>query len=274
MNTATSPVIERVKKLLALSNSDNANERDAALAKANALIAEHNIDLVLVQGNAEAKEAFTEETALEFTRQPVETKFIAWLLQAHFNVKILYGHGYKPGGPTAVDGVWRSGRSVRTFCIIGRKSEAAFATWLVGYLGEEFKRRWAYYKNAHSVPAGERNTFLYGVYQGLSAKLKEEQELVESARISEIASQQQQSVLPADGTAGQVTQLQAEGKLQAKYSLAVQGEKESLESELNRRYPRLGRARSSNLNIRHGSGSLAAGQATGRTISLNRPLNR
>ena len=47
MNTVSSPVFERVKKLLALSQSENPHERDIALARANTLIAEHNSYIIV-----------------------------------------------------------------------------------------------------------------------------------------------------------------------------------------------------------------------------------
>ena len=84
MNQVTSPIVERVKKLLALSQSVVPAERDAALAKANALIAEHNIDMVLLQSDASKPEAFDEQELVVGTKQaPVELKFIYGILKAH-----------------------------------------------------------------------------------------------------------------------------------------------------------------------------------------------
>jgi hypothetical protein len=253
MNTATSPILERVKKLLALSQSDNANERDLAIAKANALIAEHQIDLVLLESTGTSKpEAFEEQSVHVGRRMPVECKFIAWLMKSHFRCDVLFGRkGY-------------GSQLVRTFDIIGRKSDAEFGRWLVGYLQEEFKRRWDYYRKAHNVPANERNTFLYGLYTGLNQKLREEREVAEVRRISEIAA------VPTtlDGIAGQVRSAE---QLKGKYALAVQDEYAQRKAEVARRYPRL-RTCSTRLNLRTGSMAMHHGTAVGRTISTNRPL--
>jgi hypothetical protein len=255
MTTATSPILERVKKLLALSQSDNVNERDMAIAKANALIAEHQIDLVLLESTDTSKpEVFDEQVVEMGRRMPVESKFIAWLLKAHFRCDVLFGSK------------WMGSGRVRTFDIIGRKSDAEFGRWLVGYLREEFNRRWDYYRKSHDVPAGERNTFLYGLYSGLNQKLAEEREAAETRRITEIASVTAPTTL--DGIAGQAP---TADQLKGKYALAVQDEKEQRRAEVARRYPRL-RTSSTRLNLRTGSMAMHHGVAAGRTISTSRPL--
>lgn len=272
VQTASSAVIERVKKLLALSTSDNPNERDQALAKANALIAEHQIDMVLLEGDDSKPEAFDEVEIVHGLRLPVETKFIGWLIGEHFRVQTINSNkcireAVYIDGCHVSNSVWGK---VRRY--VGRKSDVEFARWLHDYLLEEFRRRWAYYKNAHNAPAGDRNTFIYGMYQGLDAKLTEEREKAEETHIEKIAAFIPSSVPVSDGVAQQTELLQRAGHLTEKYQLAVQSEKESLATELARRYPRLSSGRSSRLTIRHGSSSLEAGRATGRNISLNRPL--
>lgn len=273
VSTAGSAVIERVKKLLALSTSDNPNERDQALAKANALIAEHQIDLVLLEGDDSKPEAFDEVECVHGARLPVEVKFIGWLLAEHFRVKVVNSNKRvreaRWVGEKYFSSEWGK---VRKY--IGRKSDAEFARWLHGYLLEEFRRRWVYFKNAHGAPAGERNTFIYGMYKGLDSRLKEERKQTETTYIQRIAEQQARDAVTYDGGSVQeVGVLQAAGKLQEKFQLAVASEEKSLDSELSRRYPRLTSGRASRLTIRHGSSSLEAGTASGRNISLSRPLN-
>lgn len=255
MTTATSPVIERVKKLLALSNSDVPAERDAALAKANALIAEHRIDMVLLQGDTVKPEAFDEIDVDCGRRMPVEIKFVGWLLEKHFRCEIIYK-------TRIVDG-----RVVRKFTVLGRQSDAEFGRWLVGYLVEEFRRRWKYYRASRpNVPLREKNTFIYGMYKGLDARLAEEAKAAEDVRLSSIASAQ---LVPTTCDAGNAPQ--TADQLRGRYTLALQDESARLASELSRRYPRL-RSSSTRLRVNHTSGAMADGMSHGRTISTNRPL--
>lgn len=235
-----SQIIEKVKKLLALGQSDNANERDMALAKANALIAEHQIDMVLLQA-APAVEPLTEGTVDVGSRRPVESKFLSWLLQSHFRVEVINN--------------WRmeNGRIVRHMSFIGRKSDVEFASWMYSYLTDEFRRRWSYFKASTVAPASERGTFLYGVYQGLDEKLKAEKSEAEARKFQEMANV---------GTAED---------LRGRYTLAIQDEKAQRKAEMARLYPNLSSGRATRLNLRSSS-ALSAGRHAGRTISLNRPI--
>lgn len=250
MTTASSPIVERVKKLLALAQSDVPAERDAAIAKANALIAEHNIDMVLLQSSAQAETFGEVEFATGVKRPPVELKFIYGILKAHFRCEAYYSR--RPEG--------------LTLRIIGRKSDAEFGLWLAGFLRDEFARRWAYYRRSTGAETRVRNTFMYGMWQGLHQKLTDERRASEERRISEIAATQ------SDGVAGQEAHLKAAGALQDKYALAVQDESRVLAAELRRRVgPTFRRGRARRTTFRSHD-ALSAGMSSGRTISCNRPL--
>jgi hypothetical protein len=248
MNTASSQILERVKKLLALANSDVPAERDLALAKANSLIAEHKIDMVLLNAVDTSKpEDFVEEVAEQGRRLPVEAKFIAWLLRKHFRCTVVFGREYPN----------------RTFKVIGRKSDAEFGRWMVGYLLREFRARWAYFKKSTGTPQREYNTFLYGMYQGLDARLKEEAKALEDRKFSEAA-----AVTTCDiGAAPAPTADQ----LRNRYSVVVRSEADLLQAELNRRYSRL-RSTTFRVSANTSSGTHSAGLGQGRSISTNRPL--
>lgn len=244
-----SQIIEKVKKLLALGQSDNANERDTALAKANALIAEHQIDMVLVQA-APAVEAILEGTVDVGSRRPVESKFLSWLLQSHFRVEVV--NNWR----------WQDGRIVLYQSFIGRKSDVEFASWMYSYLTDEFRRRWSYFKESTVAPASERSTFLYGVYQGLDEKLKAEKSEAEARKFQDMAN----VGTTVDGIAGQTAE-----DLRGRYTLAIQDEKAQRKAEMARLYPNLSSGRATRLNLRSSS-ALSAGRHAGRTISLNRPI--
>ena len=230
--------VEKIKKLLALAQSDNQNERDLALAKAAAFAAEHDIDVALIDvsdvGQIKEEPIIRHDfTHRPMRRRPVEHRFIANILMVHFKVDI----------------VWRR-HAEWTF--IGRKTDVEFAKWLCGFLLEEFPRRWKTYcaNNADQTVgysmAPYRNTFMLGLRDGLSKKLRAAKSEVESAKLSSAESR-------------------------SKYALVIQDEKARRQSAMETFFPRLRTFRSSGVRVRnhnvHG-----AGVAHGATISCNRPL--
>ena len=56
-----SKIVERIQKLLALSQSSNENEAASALAKAQAMLAEHNLSMAEVQVRTGVKSAYVRE---------------------------------------------------------------------------------------------------------------------------------------------------------------------------------------------------------------------
>ncbi len=276
----TSPIIERAKKLLALAQSATGNERDVALAKANSLIAEHKIDMVLLDAALQDKpEEFAEEkiegaVGTYRSRMPVEIKFIGWLLKNHFNVEIVYSTRRCPERNVVV----------KYFNMFGRKSDAEFARWLTGYLQEEFLRRWDYFRKSHGAGRGDRNTFLYGLYEGLDEKLDEEKAALEARKFSEVAADEldHESQDADDARAASISgtdhvsdlkhPARSEEQLKDKYALAVVDEEKAREIAHKTLYPRLTSSRSSRMSLNSG-GARSAGRDAGRMISTRRPLN-
>ena len=74
-------VIEKIQKLLALSESSNENEAHAAMLRAQALLAKHKLSL------KEVKEAFNQITFARDTK--IKTQFCGY--------SVIYRQGYKDG---------------------------------------------------------------------------------------------------------------------------------------------------------------------------------
>lgn len=196
-----SSLLEKIKKLLSLAQSDNTNERDLALAKAAALAAEHDVDLSLLDasdiGRVKEEEEMLEDEVDVGRRLDPRSKFIAVVTRDFCKVEVVYGHA--------------GGR--RTVCFLGRKSDVAYAKWLFSYLNEEYMRRWNMERKLNGLPASHRNTFFLGVKNGQMRRMEEESTKAEQAAIVRRAEavvppavEGVQPVAPVD-TAQRVTEL-------------------------------------------------------------------
>lgn len=259
MNSVSPAIIDRVKKLLALSQSSNAHESALALAKANAIIVEHQIDMVLLNSSDPTMpEVYDEQVIACSRRKPIEIKAIAWLLEEHFRCKVVYTYA-------RLDGVL-----FPSMTVIGRRTDAEFGRWLVSYLREEFQRRWAAFKQEANAATREKNAFIYGMYKGLDERLREESTLVVEGHIAKIAAVDRAGI--GEGAPALLPSADAPSNLATRYAIAVQTEHESLEQEMRRLHPDLSRGRSYRVNLHKKNRALASGKVAGRKITCNRPI--
>ncbi len=249
-NSIPTDLVEKVRKLLSLSLSDNPHEAELALSKARKWAAEYEIDLsaINIHGQQKAEPIVKGDTIHLGQRKPTVNKYLAWLLESHFNVKIVY-----------------SGRrcSGRQMVFIGRTADIQMAQYVYSYLEQEFPRLWkAYYdKNYPEIQLKDKQSFCYGMYKGLDAKLIEAQKQAEEEKFQTI----QKEMEPKAGDLAQLEQIKQ------CYSLAIVTHKESLNKALGEFYPHLSNAYNSGKNLRCGS-AMDDGRVIGRTINLNRPI--
>ena len=267
MNAVSTAIIDRVKKLLALLQSANAHESASALAKANAIIVEHQIDMVLLNSSDPAMpEAYDEQMIGCTRRKRIEIKAIASLLEEHFRCRVVYTYAR------------RRGILFPSMTVIGRRTDAEFGRWLVSYLREEFMRHWTAFKQTASATTREKNAFIFGMYKGLDERLSEERAHLVERHIAKIAaaslprvvsgaSSNSACVVPAILLSADAT-----NGLATRYAIAVQTEAESLDQEMRRLHPDLHSGRAYRVNLFQKDCAMAAGKASGRTISCNRPI--
>lgn len=248
-----SSLIERIKKLLSLAQSDNANERDAALAKAAALAAEHDVDMSLLDlsdvGRVKEEEMLEDETLVGRRLDP-RTKFVTVIVRDFCKVEAVYGHN--------------SGH--RTVCFLGRKSDVSYAKWLFAYLNEEYMRRWNMERKLHGLPGSHRNTFFLGMKNGQHARMQEEQDNAEQAAIARHA-----GVAAVEGVApvAAVT-AQRVADLSQRYQLVKLDESKLRKKFMTDKYPTL-RSISTRVSVRSHD-TYSSGMAHGRSMSMARPL--
>lgn len=266
-----SSVIEKIKKLFALAQSDNAHERDTALAKAQRIATENQVDLALLDLSSVGvvkEEALTEEELTLGKRLEVHKKFVARIVRDACNVDILYrstdiGFDSQKHRETGVYG------RLQTLSFLGKVSDVTFAKWLYPFLLDEYVRRWNYERKAHDLPAGHRNTFFLGVFEGQNQKLAAERNSAKRDAIARHAAATPVSVAGVESAPAVSTERVTE--LTQKYALTVVNEQSRRRAFLKEKYPRTHTMRSSAVSIRSHD-TYAAGTAHGRSIGLNRPI--
>lgn len=261
-----STVIEKIKKLFSLANSDNPHERDLALAKAQRIATENNVDLALLDLSdaGTVKEEEMVEDKFSIGKQlSAHKRFVSSIVTEVCGVEVVYWNHF-------------SGRQIS---FLGPKSSVEFAKWLYGYLVDEYVRRWNYERKANNLPAAHRNTFYLGVYHGQRTKIREEKAAAESEAIQRRADKAIDEIpgnpITLDATvreSAEFTRSQTVAGLTQKYALVVQDQTSKRKEFLNKLHPRLGTLRSTNVRVRCHD-TYSSGSAHGRSIGLNRPLN-
>jgi hypothetical protein len=155
-----SPVLRRIARLLALAESPNVHEAEAAMKTAQRLMLKHNIDETV----AAAREGYA-FVHLGVPRLRVDSAehVLAGILTSHFFVQAIWVPSY----------LAREGRTGRVLELCGRPSNLEVAAYVHGFLLETGERLWREHKRARHIDSDkERRRFLLGVMTGFHEKLK------------------------------------------------------------------------------------------------------
>lgn len=124
-------IIDRIKKLLSLSKSDNENEAAQAAAQAAELILKHEIEeakLADDSGDGGVLED-VEQESIDTTRQIVHWKgMLASGLARSMGCRMYYGNRYD------------SGKRQRTYMVVGQPSKVATIRYMYSYLCSDIER--------------------------------------------------------------------------------------------------------------------------------------
>lgn len=233
-------LLKKLQKLLNLSKSTNVHEAEAALQKAMAIATEAGIDLAMVSARNESeaeKLEMMEETIQTGKRLPSLQKYASWLLNKHFNVRVIYS------------GCRYWGRSIS---ILGDKRDVEFAKFVNEFVQDDMQRRWEYYKKANDLTVKMKDTFMYNLWRGLDSKLEEAKKGAEESKFN---------AMP---------QIERE-QTQAQYALVLSNKIKAVESFVHRQYPNLSRSKT-RVNVISNSTVASDGYSIGRSININRPL--
>ena len=164
----TQKLLERLKKLLALTSSDNPHERELATLKANQLLLDHNLDLT-------RHERLDDETiyvarVLEASRKQTKHVVIYEILKTFF-----------------VSPVFNHGTGIFYLEVIGDRTSVELAEYVAKFLDHELEVMWieTKKKNPDFKNIAAKNSFLRGVSKGYVEKIESQKK--KSAQSFELA---------------------------------------------------------------------------------------
>lgn len=225
-------LIEKVRKVLALSRSANEHESRLALEMAVRIMNRHELERAEVERPLE--KVTYRIISLARQRVHLHQRLIASLLSRHFNVRLIHATIYAP----EVDVVYRA------FEIYGRRDYVEIAEYCYHFLEDRLEALWHAHRKGLPGPArGMKNSYCCGVLQGF------EQNLTRNRKAEEAA---------AEGKAG--------GRhLDVVQSHLVAGDRE-VEALVARRHPRL--KKQGGRKTRVDPILYSQGMAAGREITL------
>lgn len=153
------PIIEKIKKLLRMKRGGTPDEVATALRLAQELAAKHGIDLHTVNPDDETQRdrPISHIDAIIGARIQWECKYAALLADRFFNVSTFTDRSKEPCRITFVGTDWDTQIAVYVY------------HYLVGHMRREWKARRGRCRN--------RQAFMFGMYIGISSKLRQRQPL-------------------------------------------------------------------------------------------------
>lgn len=151
-------ILARIRRLLALAESSNEHEAQAAMNAAQRLMLKHNIELATQQGQRYSFRDLGQPTG----RVQAHVKLLAGLLTSHFFVQ----------------GVWvecfdaKTGAQGTVFEVMGTPENVEIAAYVYDFMLLAAERAWQEHKRALKIRAdADRRRFLSGVMMGFREKL-------------------------------------------------------------------------------------------------------
>jgi hypothetical protein len=156
---AEEKVVERIARLLALAESPNRHEAEAAMAAAQRLMLKHNLDAVAAHQRPGYAHAHLGRPT---GRVGEHERIVAMILGKHFFVEAIWVPVYRP----------LEGKRGSVLEICGTRSNLAIAEYVHGFLHATAERLWREHKHAQSIASDrDRRSFLAGVMVGFADKL-------------------------------------------------------------------------------------------------------
>jgi hypothetical protein len=149
----------RIKKLLALAESKNRFEADAAMTKAHELIATHNIELNRLENRRKFISIFIGAPAL---RHPREDYHMANLLQDYYFITGIWVPAY----------VIAKGKMGRVLEISGTVQNLKIAAYVYDFITQYIDAQWEKYNRQQKLNRFRKTDFAVGIIEGFRDKLE------------------------------------------------------------------------------------------------------
>jgi hypothetical protein len=150
--------VARISRLLALAESPNRHEAEAAMAAAQRLMLKHNLEVVRTHT---ARAYGFAHLGRPTGRVGEHERLVAMILGKHFFVEAIWVPVYRP----------REGKRGSVLEICGTPANLAIAEYAHGFLHGTAERLWVDHKRSQGLTERERRTFLAGVMAGFADKL-------------------------------------------------------------------------------------------------------
>ena len=168
-------IAERIARLLALAESSNVHEAEAAMAAAQRLLLKHNIEL----RTARAAQGYSwKHLGVPTGRTTEAERVLSLILGKHFFVEAIWVPVYRAA----------LGKRGSMLEICGSPENVEIAEYVHGYLVQTAARLWEEHKAEQGIRGNrDRRTYLAGVMSGMSDKLNNAAKSSESAGLVWIA---------------------------------------------------------------------------------------
>ncbi|HQY62135.1 MAG TPA: DUF2786 domain-containing protein [Polyangiaceae bacterium] len=156
---ASDRIASRVARLLALAESPNVHEAEAAMLAAQRLLLKHNLDLSAARA---ARGHSFRHLGRPTGRVTEAERALSLILAHHFFVECIWIPVYRP----------LEGKRGSVLEVCGTPENLEIAEYVHGYLLRTAERLWAEHKRARGLPGdADRRRFLAGVMHGMLEKL-------------------------------------------------------------------------------------------------------
>jgi hypothetical protein len=151
-------ILRRIRKLMALSDSPNVHEAEAAMVKAHALIAKYNLDLSRQEAGQTYFSVYLGRPALRHFR---EVYALGGLLQDHYFVKGVWVPAY----------VVARAKMGRVLEISGTRANVQIAAYVHDFVNTYIDGAWERFRAGKRLTRHRRTDFAMGLIAGFGAKL-------------------------------------------------------------------------------------------------------
>jgi hypothetical protein len=151
----------RIRKLLALAESKNRHEAEAAMLKAHELIKKYNIDLLTDTKNRDFISIFIGRPALRHSR---EAYYLAHLIQDFYFIQGIWVAAY----------VLEKDKMGRVLEISGTVQNIKIAGYVHDFVSQFINSRWKEYNHKKKLTCYRKTDFAVGIIEGFRSKLEGE----------------------------------------------------------------------------------------------------
>ncbi len=156
-------VVDRIARLLALAESPNRYEAEAAMAAAQRLMLKRNLDGV---GASSARTYGVEHLGKPSGRVLEHERLVAMILGKHFFVEVIWIPVYRP----------LEGKRGSVLEICGTAENLSIACYVHGFLHQTAERLWQEHRKAQRIRTNrDRRAYLAGVMTGFADTLKRQE---------------------------------------------------------------------------------------------------